>query len=84
MGVKRHNGEACDPLPGQESASGSVAGGLATVSRGLEKSSSRRRGMEKSILDDIMGDPEDFRDFPDSEAGSESDGGRWEDAVRAA
>eukprot|EP00249_Psilotum_nudum_P014090 c24660_g2_i1 orf=2-352(-) len=42
--------------------------------------SSRRKGLEKSVLDDIMGDPEDFRDLADSDA--ESDGGRWEDTVR--
>ncbi|CAK9871618.1 unnamed protein product [Sphagnum jensenii] len=54
-------------------------------SKVLEKAtSSRRKMMEKSVLDDIMGDPDDFQDLADSDAISESDCGRWEDAVRAA
>lgn len=40
----------------------------------------RRKGTEKSVLDDIMGDPDDFRDLGESDA--ESDWGRWEDNVR--
>jgi hypothetical protein len=40
--------------------------------------------LEKSVLDDIMGDPDDFQDLADCDLPSESDGGRWEDAVRAA
>ena len=42
---------------------------------------SRRKGhAEKSVLDDIMGDPDDFGDIGESDA--ESDGGRWEDTLR--
>eukprot|EP01018_Ginkgo_biloba_P011959 Gb_10361 [translate_table: standard] len=44
----------------------------------------RNKGLEKSVLDDIMGDPDDFGDLGDLDAGSESDGGRWEDTLRAA
>lgn len=42
----------------------------------------RGKGMEKSVLDDIMGDPDDFGDLGDLDAGSESDGGRWEDTLK--
>ena len=42
----------------------------------------RSKGMEKSVLDDIMGDPDDFGDLGDLDAGSESDGGRWEDTLK--
>ncbi|CAN6481031.1 unnamed protein product [Victoria cruziana] len=35
---------------------------------------------EKSVLDDIMGDPDDFQDFGDLGAGSDGEPGRWEDA----
>jgi len=59
--------------------------GAVDSSRVLEKQpSSRRKGLEKSVLDDIMGDPDDFQDLADCDLPSESDGGRWEDAVRAA
>lgn len=59
---------------------GPSTSGLALVSKVPEKQTSmRRKGVEKSVLDDIMGDPEDFRDLGDSEA--ESDGGRWEDTM---
>ncbi|XP_024531733.1 zinc finger CCCH domain-containing protein 45 [Selaginella moellendorffii] len=46
----------------------------------LERQSSRRKGVEKSILDDIMGDPDDFKELVDPE----EDGGRWEDTVKEA
>ncbi|XP_031495798.1 uncharacterized protein LOC116261259 [Nymphaea colorata] len=37
---------------------------------------------EKSVLDDIMGDPDDFQDFGDLGAGSDGEPGRWEDTCR--
>lgn len=39
-----------------------------------------RKITEKSVLDDIMGDPDDFGDIGVSD--TESDGGRWEDTLR--
>ncbi|KAJ7515833.1 hypothetical protein O6H91_22G030200 [Diphasiastrum complanatum] len=69
---------ACvDPTSGLSSTIADASG------RPSEKQNlSRRKGMEKSILDDIMGDPDDFTDLADPDAGSEDDGGRWEDTVR--
>jgi hypothetical protein len=54
-------------------------------SRAIERQASlRRKNMDKSVLDDIMGDPDDFQDLADSDLASESDGGRQRnDAVRA-
>eukprot|EP00250_Pteridium_aquilinum_P011997 c20443_g1_i1 orf=115-1707(+) len=40
----------------------------------------QRKSSEKSVLDDIMGDPDDFGDIGASDV--ESDGGRWEDTLR--
>ncbi|MCO5597284.1 hypothetical protein L7F22_051361 [Adiantum nelumboides] len=40
----------------------------------------QRKNTEKSVLDDIMGDPDDFGDMGASDV--ESDGGRWEDTLR--
>lgn len=53
-------------------------------SKGIERQASlRRKNMDKSVLDDIMGDPDDFQDLADCDLASESDGGRRNDAVRA-
>lgn len=55
-----------------------AAPGLVSTSKVPEKQALLRRKLtEKTVLDDIMGDPDDFRDLGDSDA--ESDGGRWED-----
>lgn len=40
----------------------------------------QRKSTEKSVLDDIMGDPDDFGDMGASDV--ESDGGRWEDTLK--
>ena len=53
-------------------------------SRAVERHASvRRKNMDKSVLDDIMGDPDDFQDLADCDLASESDGGRLNDTVRA-
>ncbi|XP_024383020.1 uncharacterized protein [Physcomitrium patens] len=50
----------------------------------LEKQTSwRRKFMDKSVLDDIMGDPDDFQDLADCDLPSECDGGKRYNAVRA-
>ncbi|KAI5059264.1 hypothetical protein GOP47_0025583 [Adiantum capillus-veneris] len=50
-------------------------------SRSVEKHTAmQRKNTEKSVLDDIMGDPDDFGDMGASDV--ESDGGRWEDTLR--
>lgn len=59
----------------------SVQNSGASTNKVVEKSR-RGKGTEKSVLDDIMGDPDDFGDLGDLDAGSESDGGRWEDTFK--
>lgn len=79
MGVKvalRLNGEGFKDQEVQ-----SVQNSGASTNKLAEKPR-RSKGMEKSVLDDIMGDPDDFGDLGDLDAGSESDGGRWEDTLK--
>ena len=53
-------------------------------SRAMDRQASlRRKNMDKSVLDDIMGDPDDFQDLADCDLASESDGGRRNGTVRA-
>ncbi|KAG0584085.1 hypothetical protein KC19_3G183700 [Ceratodon purpureus] len=53
-------------------------------SRAMDRQASlRRKNMDKSVLDDIMGDPDDFQDLADCDLASESEGGRRNDTVRA-
>ncbi|XP_057839017.2 uncharacterized protein LOC131049032 isoform X2 [Cryptomeria japonica] len=59
----------------------SVQNSGASTNKVVEKSR-RGKGTEKSVLDDIMSDPDDFGDLGDLDAGSESDGGRWEDTFK--
>uniref|UniRef100_A0A0D6R6M0 YTH domain-containing protein n=1 Tax=Araucaria cunninghamii TaxID=56994 RepID=A0A0D6R6M0_ARACU len=61
----------------------SVQNSGASTNKAVDKSR-RNKGMEKSVLDDIMGDPDDFGDLGDLDAGSDSDGGRWEDTFKTA
>lgn len=79
MGVKvalRLNGEGFKDQEVQ-----SIQNSGASTNKIAEKPR-RSKGMEKSVLDDIMGDPDDFGDLGDLDAGSESDGGRWEDTLK--
>lgn len=83
---------ASKPFPQQNGANESSeqgAGDLMTLvspSRSLpnkpvdKHTSMQRKTTEKSVLDDIMGDPDDFGDIGASDV--ESDGGRWEDTLR--
>lgn len=71
------------PLGNEErSAVGGNGGeeGAVAISRpnkSVERQASlRRKNMDKSVLDDIMGDPDDFQDLADCDLPSESDGGR--------
>ncbi|KAJ7517618.1 hypothetical protein O6H91_21G031800 [Diphasiastrum complanatum] len=86
--IRQHTtpSDAAELSPGRLDPTSGLSSTVAAASgRPLEKqNSSRRKGMEKSILDDIMGDPDDFTDLADPDAGSEDDGGRWEDTVREA
>eukprot|EP00252_Welwitschia_mirabilis_P024592 TRINITY_DN7347_c0_g1_i1.p1 TRINITY_DN7347_c0_g1~~TRINITY_DN7347_c0_g1_i1.p1 ORF type:complete len:516 (-),score=106.53 TRINITY_DN7347_c0_g1_i1:249-1796(-) len=54
-----------------------VVGGRGVTEK--EKPRRNSKAMEKSVLDDIMGDPDDFGDL---DAASDSDGGRWEDTFK--
>ncbi|KAG6550718.1 hypothetical protein Mapa_007815 [Marchantia paleacea] len=88
MGVKATSRQSKDSNEASDFANGSRdpqqaanAGGPTSSSKPLDKQSTMRRKVD-SVLDDVMGDPEDFRDFADSDG--ESGGGRWEDTVRAA
>ncbi|XP_020517333.1 YTH domain-containing protein 1 isoform X2 [Amborella trichopoda] len=82
MGVKiafRHNGNNGDDVQPSQTDQG-VPCVAASSNKVLQKSqTSRRIKGEKSVLDDIMGDPDDFGDL---DVGSDGDGGRWEDTCK--
>ncbi|KAL3684080.1 hypothetical protein R1sor_002102 [Riccia sorocarpa] len=82
MGVKataRQSKDGNDASDGVRDAANGE--GPMSSNRLLEKQVTARKRVD-NVLDDVMGDLEDFRDLADSD--EESDGGRWEDAVRAA
>lgn len=84
-------GSSSSPLGNEERSAVEVLGqigedGAVAIrpSKAIERQASlRRKNMDKSVLDDIMGDPDDFQDLADCDLASESDGGRRNDAVRA-
>ncbi|KAL2635790.1 hypothetical protein R1flu_007269 [Riccia fluitans] len=83
MGVKGTSRQSKDSNDASDGVRDPANGEASTSSnRALEKGLASSRRRVENVLDDVMGDPEDFRDFEVSDG--ESDGGRWEDAVREA
>lgn len=84
-------GESSSPLGSEERSAVEALGPIGEdgavairLSKAIERQASlRRKNMDKSVLDDIMGDPDDFQDLADCDLPSESDGVRRNDAVRA-